>query len=51
MTKVSIVIPVYNVAQYLQECLDSLVHQTLQAIEMICVDDASTDGSAALLDK
>ena len=49
--KVSIIIPVYNVAPYLSECLDSAVQQTLQDIEIICVDDASTDGSRRILDE
>jgi len=49
MPKVSIVIPVYNVEAYLRQCLDSVVNQTLRDIEIICVDDGSTDGSAAIL--
>ena len=49
MPKVSVVIPVYNVAPYLRQCLDSVVNQTLRDIEIICVDDGSTDGSAAIL--
>ena len=47
--KVSVIIPVYNVEQYLAECLDSVVNQTLREIEIICVDDASTDSSLAIL--
>lgn len=47
--KVSFVIPVYNMMSYLEECLDSLLNQTLKEIELICVDDGSTDGSFALL--
>lgn len=46
---VSIVIPVYNTAEHLAECLESLCSQTLRDIEIICVDDGSTDGSAAIL--
>ena len=46
---VSLVVPVYNVFPYLEECLQSLVRQTLQEIEIICVDDASTDGSGEML--
>ncbi len=42
---VSIIVPIYNVEQYLAECLDSLVNQTLRDIEIICVNDASPDKS------
>lgn len=45
---VSIVIPVYNVEAYLGECLDSACRQSLSSIEMICVNDGSTDGSLAI---
>lgn len=48
---ISIIIPVYNVEPYLRECLDSVVNQTLKAIEIICVDDGSTDNSPAILDE
>ncbi len=47
--KVSVIIPVYNVEQYLRECLDSVVNQTLKEIEIICVDDGSTDKSLDIL--
>lgn len=46
---VSFVVPVYNVAPYLDECLRSLCGQTLDAIEVVCVDDGSTDGSSDVL--
>ncbi len=46
---VSIIVPVYNVERYLRECMDSLLNQTLQDIEVICVDDGSTDSSAAIM--
>lgn len=46
---VSIIIPVYNVEQYLGQCLDSLLHQTYQHIEIIAIDDGSTDSSLQLL--
>ena len=49
MPKVSVIIPVYNVDQYLSQCLDSVVNQTLEDIEIICVDDGSTDNSLKLL--
>lgn len=47
----SIIIPVYNVAPYLRECLDSVLAQTFGDWEAICVDDGSTDGSGAILDE
>ena len=47
----SIIIPVYNVAPYLRECLDSVRAQTFGDWEAICVDDGSTDGSGAILDE
>ena len=51
MCKVSIVVPVYNVQKYLRKCLDSIVNQTLKDIEIICVDDGSTDESGEILDE
>lgn len=51
MVKVSVIIPVYNVAPYLGECLDSVLAQSLRDIEIICVDDCSTDDSLSLLEK
>ena len=47
----SIIIPVYNVAPYLRECLDSVLAQTFGDWEAICVDDGSTDGSGSILDE
>ena len=47
--KISIVMPVYNVEKYLRECLDSVRAQTFTDWECICVDDGSTDASAAIL--
>ena len=44
--KVSVIIPIYNVEDYLEECLDSVLNQTLDGIEVIMVDDDSPDGSA-----
>ena len=49
--KVSVIIPVYNAEKYLCECLDSVVNQTLKDIEIICVDDGSTDGSVVILEE
>lgn len=51
MVKVSVVVPVYNVQKYLKKCLDSIVNQTLKEIEIICVDDGSTDSSGEILDQ
>ncbi|MBK8338988.1 MAG: glycosyltransferase family 2 protein [Flavobacteriales bacterium] len=47
--KVSVLIPVYNKAPFLRECLDSVYGQTFQEFEIVAVDDASTDNSLALL--
>lgn len=49
--KVSFIIPVYNAEKYLGECLDSVINQTLKDIEIICIDDKSTDMSLALLEQ
>lgn len=49
--KVSIILPVYNVAPYLRQSLDSIIAQTLTDIEIICVDDGSTDDSGKILDE
>lgn len=49
MPKVSVVVPVYNVEEYLEECLLSILNQTLSDIEVICVDDGSVDRSADIL--
>ena len=49
MVKVSIILPVYNVEKYLNECLDSIVNQTFKDMEIICINDGSTDHSLAIL--
>ncbi len=51
MNKVSIIVPVYNIEKYLAKCLDSLINQTLEDIEIICVNDGSTDNSAEILNE
>lgn len=47
--KVSVIVPVYNASEYLGECLDSILLQTLSDIEVICIDDGSTDDSLGIL--
>lgn len=49
MPKISVMIPVYNVEKYLKKCLESLVRQTFGDIEIICVNDGSTDNSSAVM--
>ena len=51
MIKLSVIIPVYNVEQYLGECLESVIKQTLKDIEIICVNDGSTDNSLEIIKK
>ena len=50
MVSVSVIVPVYNVEKYLEECLDSIVNQTLKDIEIICINDGSTDNSLSILE-
>jgi len=49
--KISVIIPIYNMGEYLEECLDSVVRQTLIEIEIICINDGSTDHSLSILKK
>ena len=49
--KVSIIIPVYNIEKHLKQCLDSVINQSLQEIEIICVNDGSTDNSPQILEE
>lgn len=51
MPAISIIIPVYNTEKYLNECLDSIVNQTFQDFEIICINDGSTDGSLKILNE
>ena len=47
--KVSVIIPVYNTEQYVQQTVESIVQQTLQDIEIIIINDGSTDNSLAMI--
>ena len=49
MTKISIIIPVYNTQEYLEQCLNSVLNQTLKDIEVMCIDDCSKDSSLEIL--
>ena len=49
--KVSVIIPVYNVEDYLKECIESLAVQTIKDIEILLVDDGSTDKSGVICDE
>ncbi len=51
MLKVSVIVPVYNVEKYVAKCLESLIAQTMQDIEILCINDGSTDTSSEILKK
>lgn len=51
MVKISVILPIYNVEKFLPQCLESLIKQTLTDIEIICINDGSTDGSQEVIDK
>ena len=51
MHKVSIIIPVYNIEKYLSRCLESIVSQTYPNLEIICINDGSTDNSPNILEQ
>ena len=49
--KISVIIPIYNVEKYLERCLDSIVNNTYKNLEIICVNDGSSDGCQMILEK
>lgn len=51
MPKISVIVPIYNVELYIRTCLDSISAQSLSDIEIICVDDGSTDSCPSILDE
>ena len=51
MCKISIIVPVYNTEKYLEKCLNSLISQTLEDIEILCINDGSTDNSIKILEQ
>ena len=50
MIKISVIVPIYNVEKYLKKCLDSIIYQSLKDIEIIMVDDGSTDSCSQICD-
>ncbi|MGE4398248.1 MAG: glycosyltransferase [Campylobacterales bacterium] len=48
---ISVILPVYNVEKYLKKCTESIINQTYENIEIVCIDDGSTDSSGAILDE
>lgn len=51
MSKISVIVPVYNVEKFIRRCLDSIINQTLKDLEIILVDDGSTDNSGVICDE
>ncbi|KAB3583731.1 glycosyltransferase family 2 protein, partial [Phocaeicola vulgatus] len=51
IAKLSVIVPIYNVEKYLDKCLASLVNQTMKEIEIICVNDGSTDHSQDIVEE
>ena len=49
--KISVIVPVYNVEPYITDCLNSIIHQSFQDIEIICVDDCGSDNSMDIVEK
>lgn len=49
--KISVIVPIYNVEPYLRRCIDSIINQTYKNLEIILVDDGSTDGSGEICNK
>lgn len=50
-SKIDIIVPVYNTGRYLEQCLNSLISQSLSEIQIICVNDGSTDRSDAIMQR
>ena len=51
MEKISVIVPVYNVERYLKRCIESIINQTYKDLEIILVDDGSTDSSGNICDE
>ena len=49
--KISVIIPIYNTSEYLDRCINSVIEQTYKNLEIILIDDGSTDGSSDICDK
>ena len=51
MAKISVIIPIYNVEEYIEECINSVINQTFKDIEIICINDGSPDNSEKIVKK